>query len=811
MFGRVEEREWLERTLAARPGCVQVVGPPGIGKSTLVEAVVAPELPWFSLEPVTPGELLSFVAGELGCMAKPAAVQASLEAAGGCVLDGAESHGAELLPLLRGWRDLGIVVTSRLRMGSFPALEVGPLDHESAVELFLARGKDAGNFSLERTEAVEQLVKRLDRWPLAIELAASRLRLYAPAEMLEEDMLEILTDRHRPGRHGSVEGALDGSWRLLDPTDREALARLSLLRRPFGRTVFKSVTGQGIDTLERLMDASLVVWQTVEGRRRYRLLHPVRAFAQRHLPADDEAHGRYRSMVLDRAQHAEGGIHGPGGRDSYDVLRLLSDDLRSIVDMGTPDQAATAAHALAVLAQVQGGLDRAARRLELVLERDLSAYNRQKIQRRLADVLIDQMRYDEATAIAEQLPDSASKERLLGRGRMRVRGDVVRAIEHFQRAVELAEPELDPLTATLSRASLGVANRRRGDNFAAMAAYDQALDLARRYKLIGAEAAILANRTLIQIDWHGVDAAMIATLEHAATLALDQGHHRRYAQVAVLLARSAVETGDPAAPEAIEHAREASRKVGDQGRLEMLDAIEAFAHLEAGRLSQAEALIPADDTSDAHHRIAQSYSLRGYLHWARGEHTDAQRAFELARESWDLARLGREVLMTTMSLAALAGAEVPSLDPRDWPDYSPMWIARQTAKHLREGRVPPPDLLAAAKVSIECRLLTALGCKQHEVLVAADGTWFRTDGGRVDLKRRRVLTRVLAALARRPHERVQLETLIDEGWPGERLTHDSGRSRVHVAVADLRRMGLRSALETIEGAYVLKAKVAQTA
>lgn len=94
------------------------------------------------------------------------------------------------------------------------------------------------------------------------------------------------------------------------------------------------------------------------------------------------------------------------------------------------------------------------------------------------------------------------------------------------------------------------------------------------------------------------------------------------------------------------------------------------------------------------------------------------------------------------------------------------------------------------------------------VCVARDGTWFRVGAeAPVDLRTRFALARVLRALVaaseRAPDDTLSLDAMVEAGWPGERLVGDSSANRVYVAVATLRKLGLRALLERREGGYRL--------
>lgn len=96
--------------------------------------------------------------------------------------------------------------------------------------------------------------------------------------------------------------------------------------------------------------------------------------------------------------------------------------------------------------------------------------------------------------------------------------------------------------------------------------------------------------------------------------------------------------------------------------------------------------------------------------------------------------------------------------------------------------------------------------------IARDGTWFTVGSeARVDLRTRFALARVLQALASSrassPEGTVSLDALVAAGWPGEKLLADSGANRVYVAIATLRRLGLRDVLERREGGYRLAPEV----
>jgi tetratricopeptide (TPR) repeat protein len=97
--------------------------------------------------------------------------------------------------------------------------------------------------------------------------------------------------------------------------------------------------------------------------------------------------------------------------------------------------------------------------------------------------------------------------------------------------------------------------------------------------------------------------------------------------------------------------------------------------------------------------------------------------------------------------------------------------------------------------------------KTSSLRVERNGRWFEVDGERVDLGRRGALRRILVALAENRDRGLKQADLVAAGWPGERVLVDAAATRVRVAIATLRQLGLRSLLLTRDDGYVLDASV----
>jgi predicted ATPase/class 3 adenylate cyclase len=265
--------------------------------------------------------------------------------------------------LLRSCPDVHLLATSReglnipgetpyrLRSLSVPDPQHLPATPESltqyeAVQLFIDRATTvAPSFSLTNANApaVAQVCHRLDGIPLAIELAASRVKAL-PVEQLNErlaDMFRLLTGGSRTAlpRQQTLRALIDWSYDLLSATERTLLRRLSVFSGGWTLEAAEAVcTGDGIeewdvlDVLTSLVDKSVALYEERGGEGRYRLLETVRQYAWDRLLQAGEAEdvrGRHRDWCLAMAEQAEAGLPGESGRVWLDRLEREHDNLRA--------------------------------------------------------------------------------------------------------------------------------------------------------------------------------------------------------------------------------------------------------------------------------------------------------------------------------------------------------------------------------------------------------------------------------------------------------------------------------------------------
>ena len=198
--------------------------------------------------------------------------------------------------LLAACPSLRVLATSRrpLNLAGEQVWRVPPLGAGPAVELFTDRARQAapgGSIDSSSVHVVEQICRRLDGLPLAIELAASWSRVLTPAQILARlDLaLPLLRGRARDARprQATMEATVDWSCRLLQPAERRLFDRLSMFAGGFDLEAAQAVApGEDVlSGLASLVDHSLVLAEPVSERMRYRLLEPVRQCAEARLAA----------------------------------------------------------------------------------------------------------------------------------------------------------------------------------------------------------------------------------------------------------------------------------------------------------------------------------------------------------------------------------------------------------------------------------------------------------------------------------------------------------------------------------------------
>ena len=381
--GRRRERAELKR-LFASARMVTVLGVGGCGKTRLALQVAQdmlgeePDGVWLvELGALSdPALVTQAVAGALGIREEPGRPLAETlaEGIGGksmlLVLDNCEHLAAACAalaaPLLRACAGLRVLATSQEGLGiageilwriptlSVPETRSAPVSAETAlryeaIRLFVERATAAQpSFALTdaNAAAVGQICHRLDGIPLAIELAAVRVKVLSVENILArlEDRFRLLTGGSRTAvaRQQTLRAAVDWSYELLSPAEKTILSRLGVFAGGCTLEAAEAVCGVNpldpvdtLDLLAHLSDKSLV-WpkEGADGGMRYGLLETIRAYARERTAAAGEADGlldRHAGFFLKLAETAEPELLGPRQGEWLNRLEEEHDNLRQAI------------------------------------------------------------------------------------------------------------------------------------------------------------------------------------------------------------------------------------------------------------------------------------------------------------------------------------------------------------------------------------------------------------------------------------------------------------------------------------------------
>ncbi|MCC7358037.1 MAG: tetratricopeptide repeat protein [Anaerolineales bacterium] len=362
LLGRDTEQHAL-RLILLRPEVrlLTIMGPPGIGKTRLGLQAAADLAGRYKHGALfidlslahTPEEVAAATAQALDLPETPGqppadAVGAALRERHQLLLFDNFEQARAAAPLLAGWLRaaprLKALVTSRehLRLAGEHEFTVPSLDPAAAAELFQQRAQAVQpDFVLTAANApvVAEICARLDGLPLAIELAAARVRLLPPAALRPrlDQRLAVLTQGAQDGPAGrqTLRGAIDWSYDLLLPAEQRVFAALAVFAGPFGALAAEVVTGAGLEALEALTGKSLVqvLADPAGGAPRLRLLETLREYALERLRADPpaqaaalSAHGHYYAALAERCA---ADLHGAGQATALATLDAESDNLRA--------------------------------------------------------------------------------------------------------------------------------------------------------------------------------------------------------------------------------------------------------------------------------------------------------------------------------------------------------------------------------------------------------------------------------------------------------------------------------------------------
>ncbi len=274
--------------------------------------------------------------------------------------------------------------------GETRLVDPATLGQYAAVRLFIERAvavRPGFTVTNENAPAVAAISARLHGMPLAIELAAARIKLLSPDAILVrlEHQLDLLAAgaRDLPARQQTLRGAIAWSYDLLDDGAKRLLDRLSVFAGGCDLASAEAICGPAselggdiLDGLMALVDQSLVkVEEAADGEPRFRLLDTIREYAAEQLEARGETariQARHRDWYVALAAQAAGDLSGGDQRRWLDRLELEHDDIRAVLDraVAAPDPPVAIGLAFSMWRfwQKHGHLAEARRRLEAIAD-----------------------------------------------------------------------------------------------------------------------------------------------------------------------------------------------------------------------------------------------------------------------------------------------------------------------------------------------------------------------------------------------------------------------------------------------------------
>jgi predicted ATPase len=538
LIGRKKELADVLRAIREGARIVTVTGPGGVGKTRFALEVAlelssqfADGVRWVGLAPIRdPKLVLPAIATAVG--AEQDHLEDELRRKHVLLLlDNFEQVvdvATDIATLQRTCPDVTLLVTSRepLHVGGEREYPLAPLAEAPAVELLRQRAESsAPDFSAAYEELV-QICDRLDRLPLAIELAAARTKAMSVEVLLQrlEQRLPLLTSRRRDveERQQTLRATIEWSYELLTLEEQQLFARLGVFAASFELDAAEVICSADLDVLQSLVDKSLLRHGD-DGR--YFMLATIKELALERLSTVDDA------ATLRRAH------------DDY-FLALAEDLNERERQMGTRD----------LSSESRARFDRELPNLRAALMGLVEAKRNEEVLRfgaALWRFWLNRTQYRDAAAWLEQAPlgDETISEKVrdaaltaAGAVAFYVHDDVDRAEELWQRALELRREQDDPLRVGGALSRLASVVWRRGDFDRAIAYHEQALELFEQagnepfrlnelhflgeaYRDRGdlATGERLLEQTVELAREHGLHLQLTNTLHSLGDLALDRG------------------------------------------------------------------------------------------------------------------------------------------------------------------------------------------------------------------------------------------------------------------------------------------------
>jgi predicted ATPase/DNA-binding CsgD family transcriptional regulator len=511
--------------------------------------------------------------------------------------------------------------------------DVETLRSSDAVTLFLARAETVlPGFELSTINAphVAQICRRLDGLPLAIELAAARVRVLAPHQITGrlDHRFDLLRDQRQDGapHHRTLHAAIAWSYQLLTPGEQTLLDRLAVFAGGATLEALEAVCTGGpvdrtdvIDLLTRLADKSLVTVEITSGAdARYRLLESIREFGRERLDAAGETaalQARHATWFDDLAARAEPELWGSEQRVWLKHLAAEHDNLRVAIERSLPSAPERALRIVGHLwryCELAGRLAEGSRWLEAAMaavradnrasrEYARASFGAGYLARDQGDLIAARRLFEQSLRIFRErgdLKDVGSSLRALA-VITQAEGDHERAQALFREALELFHQVGHHLGVGWTLRNLGLVAQALGDEREAAALFETALPVLRKLDDRPGLARTLGSLAILA-RLEGAYAESRARLEEALALVREAGDQRGVAMMLAALGMLAyVERAPQRARDNLRDALQISERAGDWACVAFALAMFGTLAIDAGRLDEGLAAITAATAVDA--------------------------------------------------------------------------------------------------------------------------------------------------------------------------------------------------------------------
>jgi len=501
------------------------------------------------------------------------------------------------------WRVPSMAIPSNQDLKSFDKVAASP-----SVRLFVDRAASVvAGFRLtpKNAPAIVKVCQRLDGIPLAIELAAARVKTISPDEIALRlsDRFRLLTGGSRTAlpRHQTLRAAIDWSYHLLGGLEGVLFRRLSLFCGSFSLEAAESICEGGdldsmeiLDSMCRLSDKSLLILEQNEGSARYRMLETIREYAFERLLESDEVAGvqtRFMEFFLNLGQRAEREMAGPAQGEWLERLEAENENLRAALAWNAQEGDLTVGQLNLALALARFWLVRG------YWEEGLACLQRVLARPELEPLAAERSRaLNSCGSFACQL------------------GKYEQASQHYQQSLAIRREANDERGTAATLNNLGIVYQHQGNHARAKPFFEEALELFRKLGQDSAVATCLTNLAA-GLTANGDFAAAGRNVHEALEAFRGAGDQLGMALSLAELGHIAMSQREFASAQSyFEQGLALSRGVGE--KVGVVAALQNLAELmiaqnnyEEGRVLYEESLDMARDLASARHMAAAQKAL----------------------------------------------------------------------------------------------------------------------------------------------------------------------------------------------------------